>query len=121
MVHIGPTLLCFRPAPRPVTLDEAFSRLPTFATGRLVLRPMELSDVEAMFEIKGDPEVTERYAAEPHAAIGQTRKWVEDRLAGYKRRESMFWVYTLKGEKRAIGSCCFWHFDEKSGCAEIGY
>ena len=40
---------------RPVTLDEAFSKVPTFTTSRLVLRPLELVDAEAIFEIKGDP------------------------------------------------------------------
>ena len=26
-----------------------------------------------------------------------------------------------KGEERAIGSCCYWHFDWKSKCAAVGY
>lgn len=104
-----------------MTLDEAFARTPSFTTRRLVLRPMAPSDAEAIFEIKGDPEVTGRYAAEPHATLERTRRWVEDRLAGYLKRESIFWVYTLKGNDRVIGICCYWHFDEKSECAEIGY
>ena len=104
-----------------MTLDEAFSKVPTFTTSRLVLRPLELVDAEAIFEIKGDPRVTERYAAEPHANVDQTRRWVEDRLAGYIRRDSIFWVCALRGEERAIGSCCYWHFDERSRCSELGY
>ena len=82
---------------------------------------MQLGDVEAIFEIKGDPKVTNRYAAEPHATREQTRKWVEDRLAGYRKRESVWWMYALKDQNRVIGSCCYWHIDEESRCAEIGY
>jgi len=104
-----------------LTLDEAFAKVPTFTTGRLVLRPMEPGDAEAIFEIKGDPGVTECYAAEPHATRDQTRKWVEDRLDGYRERKSIWWMYTLKEQSRVIGSCCYWHIDEESRCAEIGY
>lgn len=104
-----------------VTLDEVFTKIPTLTTRRLTLRPMERSDAEAIFEIKGDPQVTERYGAENYTTIDQARKWVADRLAGYHKRESVFWMFTLKGESEAIGMCCYWHIDEQSRCAEIGY
>jgi [ribosomal protein S5]-alanine N-acetyltransferase len=104
-----------------MTLDEAFAKLPTFATRRLLVRPMEISDVEGIFEIKGDAEVREKYGTEPHSTLDETRKFIEDRLAGYRKRDSMFWVYSLKGSAKVVGSCCFWHFDEESLCAEIGY
>lgn len=61
-----------------MTLDEAFARAPTFTTPRLLLRPMELSDAEAIYEIKPDPLVTSQYGAEPHSSLDQTRRWVEE-------------------------------------------
>jgi len=100
---------------------EGFARLPSFNTERLLVRPMEVSDVEAMFAIKSDPRVAEAYGTEPHKSIEETQEWVEGRLNASGRRDSLFWVFVPKGEKRAIGSCCYWHFDLGSKCAELGY
>ena len=113
--------LLFEAEAASLTLDEAFVKPPTFITNRLVLRPMELADADAMFEMRGDPRVREQYCMEPDASPDQTRRWVEERVAGRPRRDAIFWVYTLKGEERAVGSCCYWNFDESSKRAEIGY
>ena len=104
-----------------MTLDEAFAKLPNFVTRRLTVRPMEISDADDIFEIKADPEVREKYGNEPHTTADQTRRWVEERIIGYHNRDSMFWVYSLKGDAKVVGSCCYWHFDEESLCAEVGY
>ena len=104
-----------------MTLDEAFASLPTFRTPRLVVRPLEPSDAEDAFEIRADPEVREKYAAEPCTSLEEARRWIEDRLNAYRKRESMFWAYSPVNEAKVVGICCFWHFDERSLCAEIGY
>jgi len=105
-----------------MSAEEAFAHLPSFNTGRLLVRPMGASDVDAMFAIKSDPRVTEAYGTEPHKSVEETRKWVERiQLNAPGRRDSMFWVFVPKGKARAIGSCCYWHFDWESKCAELGY
>lgn len=102
-------------------MDEAFTQLPTFATSRLRIHPLDQSDAEALFRLKGDPNVTERYGQEPHRSLDETRQWVENRLVGYRKRDSMFWVFTFRDDPTAIGSCCFWNFDHESHSAELGY
>ena len=83
---------------------------------------MGVSDVGAMFAIKSDPIVTEAYGTEPHRSVEETQKWVEGiQLKAPGRRDALFWVFVPKGEERAIGSCCYWHFDWGSRCAELGY
>jgi ribosomal-protein-alanine N-acetyltransferase len=104
----------------PVTSDTALKHIPTFVTNRLRIRPMKLSDTKAIFAFKGDPNVTKHYGQAPKS-LGETKKWVQSRLDGYKRRESMFWVFTIKPSSKAIGSCCFWNFSEDFSCAELGY
>ena len=105
-----------------MSIEEAFTNLPSFSTERLLIRPLKMTDVEAMFAMKSDPKVTEMYAAEQHRSIEETRKWVEGILLNASvQRDSMFWVFEAKGEERAIGSCCYWHFDLRSRCAELGY
>jgi ribosomal-protein-alanine N-acetyltransferase len=100
---------------------EAFTQLPTFMTDRLRIRPLEEADAEAIFTFKGDPNVTERYGQEPHQSLDETRQWIENRLVGYQKHDSMFWVFTFKDDSTAIGSCCFWNFDHDSHSAELGY
>ena len=90
-------------------------------TDRLILRPMEVRDAHALFEIKSDQYVTERYGQEPHRSIEETEKWVEKRIEGYALRDSMFWIITTKDNDRAIGSVCYWNFDPTFHCAELGY
>jgi len=103
-------------------IEGAFAHLPSFNTERLQIRPMEVSDAEAMFAIKSDPKVTEAYGTEPHRSIVETQKWVEGlQLGASGQRDSLFWVFVPKGERGAIGSCCYWHFDLGSRCAELGY
>jgi len=105
----------------PTNIEEAFARLPSFDTERLLVRPLDVSDVDAIFTIKSDPKVTEAYGTEPHKSIRETQEWVADRLNPSGKRDSLFWVFVPKGEERAIGSCCYWHFDLRSRCAELGY
>ena len=104
-----------------MNIEEAFAHLPSFNTERLLVRPLEISDVEALFAVKSDPKVTEAYGTEPHRSIEETQKWVEGILNVSGKRDSLFWVLVPKGEERAIGSCCYWHFGIGSKCAELGY
>jgi [ribosomal protein S5]-alanine N-acetyltransferase len=100
---------------------DAFDHPPTFNTKRLRIRPLEEGDAEAIFAIKEDGNVTERYGQEPHTSLDMTRRWVSSRLNGDTQRDSVFWVFERRKEAGAIGSCCFWHFDKESNCAELGY
>ncbi len=104
-----------------MTLDDAFSDLETLETPRLNIRPLDKRDVEALFEIKSDPEVTTKYCVEPDQSVEDTRIWVDKRLEDYTKRDVTYWVLALKDNDRAIGGCCFWNFDPTLRCAEIGY
>ena len=104
-----------------MTLDEVFHQLSTLETARLRIRPLQIIDSEAMYEIKSNPEATAKYGQQPDKSLEDTRVWVERRLEDYEKREDVYWVFTLKENDRVIGGCCFWNFDPTSSCAEIGY
>jgi ribosomal-protein-alanine N-acetyltransferase len=103
-----------------VTLEESFKHPPTFVTDRLLIRPIEDDDAGAIFEFKSDPDVTVPYGQEPKS-LEETQRWVKNRINGYRKHESVYWVITLKPESKVIGSCCFWNFDLDFSCAELGY
>jgi ribosomal-protein-alanine N-acetyltransferase len=104
-----------------MTMENAFTRLGTFRTERLCIRPIRPSDAEAVFSFKSDDQVTECYGQEPHRTIDETNVWLENRMKDYAKRESVFWVITLKNDDIAIGECCLWNFDPSFQCAEVGY
>ncbi|MBV8587811.1 MAG: GNAT family N-acetyltransferase [Verrucomicrobia bacterium] len=104
-----------------MSIDEAFTKLPTLSSNRLSLREVQDTDAEEFFKIKSNRELTERYGGRTHSSIEETLQWIERIREGYKNRESLFWCVTLKQQDAAIGSCLFWHIDESSKCAELGY
>jgi ribosomal-protein-alanine N-acetyltransferase len=85
------------------------------------LRRTQLSDAEAFFQIKSDPEVTSCYGREPHGSLQDTETWIQALQDNYADREGIQWAITFKTRDLPIGSCNFWHLDPKSHCAEIGY
>jgi ribosomal-protein-alanine N-acetyltransferase len=94
---------------------------PVIRTQRLVLRQMVLSDADAVFAFKSDPEVTAMYGQEPHGTVEQTKGWIESNMLGFTQRASYMWSITLQGSDTVIGGCCFWNIDQGSMHAEIGY
>ena len=104
-----------------MTPEETFKHIPSFTTPRLLLRPLDGGDVDAIFSIKGDSRVTDPYGTEPHASVEVTKRWVEARLADHRNGDSITWVIATKDGGAVIGDCCYWHFDRTSMVAEIGY
>ncbi len=65
-----------------MTLEQIFIHLPTLSTPRLVIRPLEMKDVETMHEIRSDPEVRKMYGVNPSKSLEQTREWVKKDNSG---------------------------------------
>ena len=104
-----------------MSFDAAFSRFPVLSTDRFHLRRTQLSDAEAFFQIKSDPEVTSCYGREPHGSLQNTETWIQALQDNYNGREGIAWAITFKTRDVPIGSCTFWHLDPECHCAEIGY
>ncbi len=56
-----------------MSIEAAFTSVPLLATERWRLRQMPATDVEALYSIEGDPEVTQHYGQEPHRSVEDTR------------------------------------------------
>jgi len=96
-------------------------RAGTIATERLLLRPVQATDAQALFTIRSDPEVTVRYGQEPHRTVEQTAAWLARCVAELERGGDMVWAVALRGSGEVIGECCLWNFDSGRRCAELGY
>lgn len=91
-------------------------------TDRLLIRLMNLNDVDDSFEHRGDPEVS-RYAG---AQI--TREQAQERIQlqldnpwARKDHEKLLLAIELKGENKLIGELMFKYTDTASDNGEIGY
>lgn len=81
---------------------------------------MKQTDINAIYEFQSNPGVTERYGKRPKS-LEQTRIWVEEILSGPHKYQSLFWVFSLKQDTKAIGEACFWNFGPGFDSAELGY
>lgn len=91
------------------------STLPVLASDRLVLRPIRVSDAEALFEVLSDADLMTWWSSGPHQSVAETRAYLEPAAAGEWRS----WAITRAGEDIALG----WvnaHL-RRANVSEIGY
>ncbi len=89
--------------------------LPVLASERLVLRPIRLSDAEALFEVLSDVDLMTWWSSGPHQSVAETRAYLEPAAAGEWRS----WAITRAGEDIALG----WvnAHQKRANVSEIGY
>ena len=58
------------------------SDLPVLASERLVLRPVRLSDAEALFAVLSDVDLMTWWSSGPHRTVEETRAYLEPAAAG---------------------------------------
>lgn len=90
-------------------------------TERLHLRPLALSDAEAMHGIYADPETMRYWSSEPVSQPDDSRRLVQEDLDAAAKGEMAFWAVTLRGSDQALGKCVLLHHSPANRRAEIGY
>ena len=103
-------------------IHEVFSKIPTFETPRLTIRPMRMFDAFDMYEYARLPETTEFLTWSPHSDIEFTKNYLAFVIGKYRAGEFYDWAVVLKGdESKMIGTCGFYRIDFSSNVGEIGY
>ena len=103
-------------------IHEVFSKIPTFKTPRLTIRPMRMFDAFDMYEYARLPETTEFLTWSPHPDIEFTKNYLAFVIGKYRAGEFYDWAVVLKGdENKMIGTCGFTSFDLTNNSAEVGY
>lgn len=106
-----------------ITVPEefAFGEFPLLETPRLCLRELTLSDAPAIFNIRGDYEVTRYNTGLAYDRIDQARDLIQAIRAGYIDGAELRWGITLKGNPAVIGMCGFNYWVRHDRRASIGY
>ena len=90
-------------------------------TPRLILRPMDASDLEALLEIFGDPKVVASFDAEPFDRE-QVQRWMQPNLAHQETYGYGLFSVIEKGEDVLIGDCGLEHMHlHQEPVTELGY
>ena len=88
--------------------------LPTLQTPGAVLRPLELSDAEALFAAHGDERTHHYWSGPAHSDVEETRTYIADTLT---MTGAHVWAITEDGGE-ALGRIAL--FVERTGVGEIG-
>ena len=92
-------------------------------TERLLIRPFEAGDLEAMQAIHGDPRVVQWLYNEPRTA-DEVRELLERKIAGSSLAAEGDWVggaATLRDGGRLVGDLAMQLVSAEHRCVEIGY
>jgi len=92
---------------------------PKLETKRLVLRKLEESDAEALFENYSDEDIAKNFMDEPFGDIKQASQFIEAFNAEFSQGKAITWAIAIKITDQMIGTCSY--MIETSTCAEIGY
>lgn len=90
-------------------------------TNRLLLRPLQLADAEAMFEYTSVPENFRFLRREPHVSVEEDRIFIQNVLDGYRQHREFVWGICIYGENRLIGTCRLFDFHLDEMTCEVSY
>ena len=93
---------------------------PNLETKRLWLRQAIQADVEAIFSVFSDPNVTQFHDLDTFTHVDEAARVIERRTQGFETGRGIRWGIAHKPNNHLIGSCGF-TWNEESSAAEVGY
>jgi ribosomal-protein-alanine N-acetyltransferase len=102
-------------------LTVNFNPFPVIKTERLLLRRIEISDVNEIFFLRSDKKVLQYLDREPAVNLEEAKSWIEKINDLQKNNEAITWAITLKPGNTLTGTIGFWNIEKENYRAEIGY
>lgn len=95
---------------------------PVLTTSRLLLRALEITDAQAVFQLRSDPAVLRYLGREPATDIKEAEDFIRNIQDNTLTGKSILWGIALKENPSAlIGTICFWNIKPDKSEAESGY
>ena len=94
---------------------------PILETQRLLLRPLQPRDAEALFAIMSDAEAMRFWDWPPFTDLETVREIVAGQAVAMDSGEARYWAVRLKGAGAAIGTCDLGDIERHHGRAEVGF
>lgn len=105
-----------------MTVPELHERyFHSLETQRLNLRPLIMTDAEAMFAYTSVPESFQYLRRSAHTSVEEDRAFLRDVLEGYRRHREFVWGICLRDMNDPIGTCRLFDFQPTEGRCEVSY
>lgn len=102
-------------------LAPIFNPFPTINTERLLLRALEMDDVNEIFLLRTDERVLRFLDRPPIIFKEEAAAYIKNIHNLANNSEAILWGISIKSDKKIIGTICFWHFEKENYRAETGY
>ncbi len=96
-------------------------QFPELSTKRLILRKMTRTDVNTLFQIWSDDEVTKYMNMNSFKTIEQAHHMISILNNLYRNKEGIRWGIVRKKDNALIGTCGFNTWIKRSSRGEVGY
>ncbi len=102
-------------------LQLNFSTFPVLNTKRLLLRKVEMTDVNEIFLLRSDPVVMKYLDRPPAKNLEDAKIFLKSISDLEKNNEAVTWAITIKENPKLIGTICYWNIKKEHYRAEVGY
>lgn len=102
-------------------MNEISGKFPIIETERLILRKLETTDINDLFEILSSEKVTKYYGKCPMKNLSEAEDLILKFHKAFYEQKSIRWGIELKERNRIIGTCGFHCWNKNHFRAEVGY
>lgn len=93
---------------------------PQLQTDRLILRELQMSDLEPFFELMRSEQVR-RFSSYPVETIAEAEEHLLRRMRRFPTNSGIRWAIARHETPQLIGTCGFHNWSQSNATAEIGY
>lgn len=98
-----------------------FRRFPELITERLVLREIVMNDVDDIFTLRSDEQVTRLNIGDPYTTREQAERLVQRMRELYNARQELRWGISLQHDSTVIGIIGYNYWDRVDHRASVGF
>lgn len=98
-----------------------FTSFPQLMTERLLLRRLSEADAHDILVLRSDEQVNQFLDRPACIDLEAAQSFIAKIEKGIINKESLYWVITLKGNDKLIGTICLWNFEADKMQAEVGF
>jgi len=96
-------------------------KFPYLETEHFLLRRIEVSDANEVFQYFSHDEVTKYYDLDTFKDISEATRLIENWQKRFAKQEGIRWGIATKSDNKIIGSCGFHNWEKEHSKAEIGF
>lgn len=86
-----------------------------------MLRQLVSGDDNEIFALRSNDTVNKYLGRKPSKSIDEAKTFIQAITKNIESNASIYWVITLNGTDKLIGTICLFHFSDDNLKAEIGY